>query len=538
MASVTIVLRDPATGVGLPGQTVVLKRGPGFSSTDYTLTDVAGKPGAYKVTGVTTAVYKLFVNGTVDDSFGGDEGREIFRTDDLLLKAGGTMTGNIAMGSNRITGLPTPAANDEPETKGNVSANYLKLTGGTLSGPINADGQRITALPNPASSGESETKGSAEAKYLQMAGGTMTGNLTVLEAAGDNNPVRKVDADSAYAKKGANLDPVETMQIYNQFIFRTLPYMILAPTHVMHPANRLFVENYCTALLSSINPSAYQQSGNIIRLIPSGVVETDKVYREMVFALDKAEDLAASDRHMIIEFHGNGTGSTAGSYNMLPSGVAEPYVHIIGMSQAVIMGVSEANYEGTAGANIISNLTIDNYNEDAETTFENKVFYNVKFQNSFGSGTPVYHFINCVLIGCSITTVYTFTTCKGDIYDLALDRHILLGNLQIGSYTVADYNADVRPRRLLGRQATHIASDAAITLGNGNFFVITGTTTISTISTSGWTDGSVVHLFFTASLTLDTGGGNLARIGGDLIPAAGQVVSFLLDASTWIILEV
>lgn len=423
MASVTIVLRDPTTGVGLPGQTVVLKRGPGFSVTDYTLTDIAGKPGAYEATGVTTAVYKLFVNGTEDKSFGGDEGREIFRTDDLLLKSGGTMTGNIAMGSNRITGLPTPAANDQPETRGSADARFIKLTGGTLSGPIDADGQRILQLPNPGTSGEPETKGSGEAKYVQKAGDTMTGPLNVLPASADAHAMRRSDGDGRYIKKEAS---GTAEQVFSQLIFRLLPYLIDNPTHARHPTSRNFVENYCQALLASINPSAYQQSGNIIRLIPSGVVETDKVYREMVFALDKAEDLADSDRHMIIEFHGNGTGSTAGSYQMLPSGVAEPYVHIIGMSQSVIMGVSEATYEGIAGANIISNLTIDNYNEDAETTFENKVFYNVKFQNTFGSGSPAYHFIGCVFIGCSITVPYTFSECKGGMYDLANDQPIIL----------------------------------------------------------------------------------------------------------------
>ena len=46
----------------------------------------------------------------------------------MLPKSGGTMSGNIAMGSNRITGLPAPSANDEPARKQDFD-NAVLLTG-------------------------------------------------------------------------------------------------------------------------------------------------------------------------------------------------------------------------------------------------------------------------------------------------------------------------------------------------------------------------------------------------------------------------
>ena len=73
----------------------------------------------------------------------------------LALKlnlSGGTMSGNIAMGSNRITGLPTPSASGEAATKGYADdglALKLNLTGGTMSGAIAMGGSKITGLGEP-----------------------------------------------------------------------------------------------------------------------------------------------------------------------------------------------------------------------------------------------------------------------------------------------------------------------------------------------------------------------------------------------------
>jgi hypothetical protein len=48
--------------------------------------------------------------------------------------------------------------------------------------------------------------------------------------------------------------------------------------------------------------------------------------------------------------------------------------------------------------------------------------------------------------------------------------------------------------RVQGKKGADIASATTITLGRGNYFHITGTTTISYITTTGWQPGSVVRL--------------------------------------------
>jgi len=342
-------------------------------------------------------------------------------------------------------------------------------------------------------------------------------------------------SDARYIMKEVG---VTAQQVYSDIIFRELPFWVDDPTHAKYAANMLYVQNYCTALLAEINPSAYQQSNNEIRVIPDGVQETDKVYRTLATAITNAEAFAAVDRVMYVTVQGNGIGSTLTDYSLLPVGTAEPYIHIIGIGEAIQIRVAEDLYDGTAGQNVYSNLIFDNEAEDANTDFTNKIFYHCKFSNTFGSGTPIYDFIGCVFVGCTITTGYTFdATCKGELYDLTNSTKLLVGGLTVATYEIIESTGYVRPRRLQGRQGSDIASASSITLGEGNFFSISGTTEISQISSVGWEDGSVVHLYFQGALNLDTGGGNIARAGGDFAVSAGMVVSFLMDSASWIIKE-
>lgn len=101
-----------------------------------------------------------------------------------LLKAGGTMSGNIAMGSNKVTGLAAATTNGD-------AVRYeqaLLLAGGTMAGNINANGNKVTGLAAASANGEAvrydefvTTKNTADAA-LPKAGGTMSGNLNMNNA--------------------------------------------------------------------------------------------------------------------------------------------------------------------------------------------------------------------------------------------------------------------------------------------------------------------------------------------------------------------
>lgn len=92
MASITIVLRDPTTGAGLPGQSLKFRHSADSFAADlsyvFTEIDSLSRPGAYKTHGVDTETYKLWVNGSEDPTFGADEGIDIFEKDDLMIKVG------------------------------------------------------------------------------------------------------------------------------------------------------------------------------------------------------------------------------------------------------------------------------------------------------------------------------------------------------------------------------------------------------------------------------------------------------------------
>ena len=78
-----------------------------------------------------------------------------------LPLAGGTMTGAIAMGTNKITGLGDPTANQDAATKTYVDTQRdtrLALAGGTMTGAINMGSNLITNVTDPSSAQDAATK--------------------------------------------------------------------------------------------------------------------------------------------------------------------------------------------------------------------------------------------------------------------------------------------------------------------------------------------------------------------------------------------
>jgi hypothetical protein len=66
-----------------------------------------------------------------------------------LPLAGGTMTGAIAMGTSKITGLGDPTAAQDAATKNYVDTNFLDLSGGTMTGAIDMGSSKITTTYTP-----------------------------------------------------------------------------------------------------------------------------------------------------------------------------------------------------------------------------------------------------------------------------------------------------------------------------------------------------------------------------------------------------
>ncbi len=75
-----------------------------------------------------------------------------------LPLAGGTMTGAIAMGTNKITGLGTPTAGTDAATKA-YADTMLPLAGGTMTGNIALGSNAITSTATPTTNDELTRKG-------------------------------------------------------------------------------------------------------------------------------------------------------------------------------------------------------------------------------------------------------------------------------------------------------------------------------------------------------------------------------------------
>ena len=98
-----------------------------------------------------------------------------------LPLAGGTMTGNIAMGANKVTSSTTPTAADDLTRKGYVDtqdALKLNLTGGTMTGDVVLGANKITSTATPATDDTLTRKG-----YVDSILGSATDAATSAAAA-------------------------------------------------------------------------------------------------------------------------------------------------------------------------------------------------------------------------------------------------------------------------------------------------------------------------------------------------------------------
>ena len=117
-----------------------------------------------------------------------------------LSLSGGTMTGDINLGTHKITNLGTPTSNTDAATKsyvdtavanvsGGVSGAYLPLTGGTMSGEISMGNNKITNISTPTQNTDAVNKQyvdtqitSAQPNITGAASSIITSNLTASRA--------------------------------------------------------------------------------------------------------------------------------------------------------------------------------------------------------------------------------------------------------------------------------------------------------------------------------------------------------------------
>jgi hypothetical protein len=92
--------------------------------------------------------------------------------------------------------------------------------------------------------------------------------------------------------------------------------------------------------------------------------------------------------------------------------------------------------------------------------------------------------------------------------------------------------------RIQGSKGADVASANAMTLGiDGNYFDITGTTTINTISGTGWSAGSIITMQFDSTPTVTHAAGGSGQMfltgAGNFSATAGDTLTLICEGTAW-----
>jgi len=107
---------------------------------------------------------------------------------------------------------------------------------------------------------------------------------------------------------------------------------------------------------------------------------------------------------------------------------------------------------------------------------------------------------------------------------------------------IASFKQQFFYKRVQGTMGSDVTSASTLTLGDGNFFQITGTTTINYITTTNWKKGSIVYLIFVNGLTINhntsSPPANTASIlisgNANIVFSAGSTITLIYDGDNWI----
>lgn len=179
-----------------------------------------------------------------------------------VSKAGDSMTGALAMGTNKITGLGTPTAGTDATTKTYVDtadALQLNLAGGTMSGAIAMGSNKITGLGTPTAGTDATTK-----TYVDGILGSATSAAASASAAAtsETNAANSASAASTSASN-ASASASSAAASFDSFDDRYLGPKASAPT-VDNDGNTLLTGalywNSTTSNLWVWNGSAWTQA--------------------------------------------------------------------------------------------------------------------------------------------------------------------------------------------------------------------------------------------------------------------------------------
>jgi hypothetical protein len=465
--------------------------------------------GVYTFTSVPEGIYKVY-NGTTELTIFGQI--QIGQYNAVLLTGNQTIAGVKTFSSQPVfsAGISTDSLSEKTASAGitfnhKAIINQLFLT--SMGKAFSMGGFDISGLPTtPAGSSSATSQTYVESNYFKLTG--TVNNIT--------------DTTSNFQLRGKG-------------------YYMQTPVSPFEFANTKFVRDYVNNYLNNQNSTEQQTETKII--VDYTCTElTNKRYRTITGGMSSAASYAdaASRIQVVIDGNGNTDGDMETNYNQLLVTSLAGYIDIIGIEQSCIVTVEESTYTCAAlGRNIFRNITFDNVNDAAGTTFANAIFFDCKFINSTGTGSPTYTLTNCITYNCSSSGVaVSLSGCMGNaILDLTNNQLRLTSKIVDAgaAYNVLLANGDIQGKRQLGRKGADITAAASITLGQGNLFVVNGGTTVTTIVTTDWTEGSIVSMIFPDTPTINVGGDNIVHPDGSFTANGGYLYRFQLLSGSWYI---
>ena len=143
-----------------------------------------------------------------------------------LPLAGGTMTGAIAMGTNKITGLGDPTAAQDAATQNYVTTNFLDLSGGTMTGAIDMGSSKVTTTYAPVNGPDLTNK-----TYVDSILGSATAaSASAAAAATSETNAATSETNAANSATAAASSATDAAASYDDFDDRYLGAKATAPT--------------------------------------------------------------------------------------------------------------------------------------------------------------------------------------------------------------------------------------------------------------------------------------------------------------------
>ena len=146
-----------------------------------------------------------------------------------LPKAGGTMTGAIAMGTNKITGAGNPTSAQDVSTKAYTDAQRdtrLAKSGDTMSGALAMGNNKITGLATPTATTDASSKGYVDGLFQSTASAAISATNAATSA---TNSASSATA-SANSASAAATSATNAAASYDQFDDRYLGAKSSAPS--------------------------------------------------------------------------------------------------------------------------------------------------------------------------------------------------------------------------------------------------------------------------------------------------------------------